>query len=83
MRLRVELDNPHGATVPINHQEYLTAAVYGLLAKGDEDYARFLHDEGYGGEDSKKFKMFTFSGLRAARRIAEGDKLRLPPGPLE
>lgn len=83
MRLRVELDNPDGAVVPVNHQEYLTAAVYGLLAKGDEDYARFLHDEGYGGEDGKVFKLFTFSGLRAARRIIAGDTLRLPPGPVE
>lgn len=83
MRLRIALDNPHAAVIPINHGEYLTAAVYELLALGDADYARFLHDEGYTGEGGKTFKLFTFSGLRAPRRIAEGDKLRLPPGPLE
>jgi CRISPR-associated endoribonuclease Cas6 len=83
MRLRVQLDNPHGTVVPINHQEYLTAAVYALLKSSDEDYARFLHDEGYAGDDGRAFKLFTFSGLRAPRRIAEGDRLRLPPGPVE
>ncbi len=83
MRLRVHLDNPHGAVVPINHAQYLTAAVYDLLATSDGDYARFLHDEGYAGDDGRAFKFFTFSALRAARRAAEGDKLRLPPGPLE
>lgn len=84
MRLRVQLDNPHGASVPVNHQEYLTAAVYGLLETSDADYARFLHGEGYRtGDGPKTFKFFTFSGLRAARRRIEGDTLHLAPGPAE
>lgn len=83
MRLCIKLGNTQGACLPINYQEYLTAAVYALLAVGDTDYARFLHDEGYTGDGSKTFKLFTFSGLRAARRIPDGDSLRLPPGPLE
>lgn len=85
MRLCVRLDNPNGATVPINYQEYLTAAVYGLLEMSDADYARWLHDEGYPAEDGgpKRFKLFCFSGLRTPRRRAEGDWLRLGPGPIE
>ncbi len=51
MRLRVCLDNPAGTRLPINYQEWLTAAVYGLLATSDEGYARFLHDDGYADED--------------------------------
>lgn len=83
MRLRVCLDNPAGTRLPINYQEFLTGAIYGLLATSDADYARFLHDEGYGGEDGRRFKLFTFSWLRGGRRIVDGDALRFAPGPLE
>lgn len=84
MRLRIQLNNPHGASVPINHQEYLTAALYGLLETSDADYSRWLHDEGYDAGHGKHFKLFTFSGLRAPRRRVEGEMLLLPPGlPIE
>lgn len=90
MRLRVLLDNPREAWVPVNPQEQLTAAVYGLLAASDRDYAAFLHDEGYreeGGPRNKTFKLFTFSGLRVPghRRRVDGpaDRLWLAPGPVE
>jgi len=83
MRLRVCLDNPAGTRLPINYQEWLTAAVYGLLAASDEGYARFLHDDGYADEDGRCFKLFTFSWLRGTRRTVDGDILRFAPGPLE
>ena len=83
MRLRVCLDNSTGTRLPINYQEWLTAAVYGLLAASDADYARFLHDDGYADEDGRRFKLFTFSWLRGTRRTVEGDTLRFAPGPLE
>ena len=83
MRLRVCLDNSHGTRLPINYQEWLTAAVYGLLAASDADYARFLHDDGYADEDGRRFKLFTFSWLRGTRRTVEGDTLRFASGPLE
>jgi len=83
MRLRIFLDNSTGTRLPINYQEYLTAAIYGLLATSDTDYARFLHDHGYGDEDGRRFKLFTFSWLRGSRRIVDGDTLRFAPGQLE
>ncbi len=83
MRLRVCLDNSKGTRLPINYQEWLTAAVYGLLADSDADYARFLHDDGYQDEDGRRFKLFTFSWLRGTRRVVDGDTLRFAPGPLE
>jgi len=83
MRLRVCLDNPVGTRLPINYQEWLTAAVYGLLAASDEGFARFLHDDGYQDEDGRRFKLFTFSWLRGTRRTVDGDTLRFAPGPLE
>lgn len=88
MRLRILLDNPREAAVPLNPQEYLTAAIYSLLAHSDVDYAAFLHDVGYcvdGGP--KTFKLFTFSGLRvpAHRRRVDGaaERLWLAPGCVE
>ena len=83
MRLRVCLDNSMGSRLPINYQEWLTAAVYGLLAASDADYAAFLHDDGYADEGGRRFKLFTFSWLRGARRTVDGDALRFAPGPLE
>lgn len=83
MRLRVCLDNPAGTRLPINYQEFLTAAVYGLLAASDADYARHLHDAGYADENGRRFKLFTFSWLRGGRRQVDGDFLRFAPGPLE
>lgn len=48
-----------GDAVPINYQYPLSAAIYRILAKGDTEYARFLHETGYG----KGYKFFTFSDL--------------------
>lgn len=82
MRLRIQLGNPHGATLPLNYQHHLTAAIYGLLATSDAEYARFLHGTGYGPEgSSKRFKLFVFSWLRGRHRV-EGPALRFAPGPL-
>ena len=83
MRLRVGLDNRAGTRLPINYQEWLTSAVYSLLASSDADYARFLHDDGYQSEDGRRFKLFTFSWLRGTRRSVEGDMLHFAPGRLE
>ena len=83
MRLRVCLDNPHGTRLPINHQEWLTAAVYGLLAASDADYAALPARRGLpGGGRAKTFKLFTFSWLRgAARRTVDGGRAALRAGP--
>jgi CRISPR-associated endoribonuclease Cas6 len=82
LRLRIQLDNPRGAALPLNYQHFLTAAIYGLLAASDTDYARFLHGTGYGADNNpKRFKLFVFSWLRGQHRV-EGDMLRFAPGPL-
>ncbi len=82
MRIRIQLDNPCGTTLPLNYQHHLTAAIYGLLAASDAGYARFLHETGYGPEESpKRFKLFVFSWLRGRHRV-EGNSLRFAPGPL-
>lgn len=53
--------------IPINYQYPLSAAIYKILAKGDNDYAAFLHEKGYG----KGYKMFTFSDLKGSFKICK------------
>ena len=72
MRLTIFLDKTNGDTIPINYQYPLSAAIYQIIAKGDKDYASFLHEKGYG----KGFKFFTFSQINVPFKI-EGDRMRL------
>lgn len=60
------------AVLPINYFYPLSAAIYRIIARGDEQYATFLHETGYG----KGFKFFSFSQLNVPFRI-EGDRMRL------
>lgn len=58
--------------MPINYQYPLSSAIYRILAKGDTEYAQFLHEKGYG----KGFKLFSFSQLVFPFKI-EGDRMKL------
>lgn len=85
MRLRVVLEIPKAVAIPINHQHLMTGAVYRFLERADAGYARFLHDEGYSDEEGepagrRRFKLFTFSPLRAPQRRVQGAVLWLGPG---
>ncbi len=60
------------SVIPVNYQYPLSAAIYRIIAKGDAEYASFLHERGYG----KGFKLFTFSQLQVPFKIV-GDRLRL------
>lgn len=78
MRFKIELassDNIRGNILPINYQYPLSAAIYKILAKGDEAYAQFLHEEGYG----KGYKFFTFSDLKGKFRVREDRMYILDP----
>lgn len=70
MRFKIELisgDDIKGSILPINYQYPLSAAIYKILAKGDAEYAQFLHEEGYG----KGYKFFTFSDLKGKFKVIE------------
>lgn len=58
--------------IPVNYQYPLSAALYRIIAKGNAQYARFLHQTGYG----KGFKFFTFSQINCPFRII-GDRLKI------
>lgn len=73
MRFKITLNaNGRNSTIPINYQYPLSAALYKIIAKGDQDYAYFLHDTGYG----RGFKLFTFSDI-SCPFVIKGDRLCL------
>lgn len=61
-----------GNFIPANYSYPLSAAIYRIIAKGDAQYASFLHEKGYG----RGFKFFTFSQISCPFTI-EGDRFRL------
>jgi CRISPR-associated endoribonuclease Cas6 len=47
-----------------NYHYPLSAWLYSVIAKADENYSDFLHNQGYKSANGKTFKHFTFSDLR-------------------
>jgi len=65
MQFRLTLSCQPGRTlIPFNYAYRLSGFLYGVLANADEQYARFLHQEGYAVSSTRRFKLFTFSDLR-------------------
>lgn len=56
-----------------NYHYPLASWLYGIIAKADNNYARFLHEEGYPVKEKKTFKHFTFSDLQAKITYQKGD----------
>ncbi|MGC8667544.1 MAG: CRISPR-associated endoribonuclease Cas6 [Chthonomonadales bacterium] len=87
MRIRVELRLDRPIALPINHQHLLAGVIYSFLQRGDEEYAHFLHDEGYlaseDERDHRRFKLFVHSPMRSKRRRVAGSVLQLGPGKAE
>ena len=75
MRLKITASSALSVRFPFNYQYQLSAAIYNLIAKSSDDYARFLHDKGFRLEKIRErsstnktslikiFKLFTFSKL--------------------
>ena len=64
MRLRIDLrpENYH-YKIPINYQYPLAGGIYHILFTGNQEFANWLHKEGYVLPNQKKIKLFTFSKL--------------------
>lgn len=60
--LRVNREK-YGDCIPINYQYEASAAIYKILSRADNEYAVWLHDNGFQLDNGKKFKLFTFSRL--------------------
>ncbi len=72
MRFKIVLYKISGNEIPINYQYPLSSAIYKILDKGDSEYAKFLHEEGYG----KGYKLFTFSDLKLRFKLENGDRMK-------
>lgn len=63
-----------GNILPINYQYEQSAVIYRILASGNEDYAQWLHDNGFALE-KKRFRLFNFSPLSIASRQQIDDRI--------
>ena len=83
MRLRIVLESDRVMRVPIDHHDLMRGVVYRWLSASDAEFARSVHDEGFG-DGSRKLKLFTFSLLRAPRSLRRlepsRDTLAISPG---
>ena len=78
MRIRLTLIPHRNTVLPINYGYFLTGIIYSFLSQASENYSRFLHDEGYHLDDSRAFKLFTFSMLQARSFRIRGDSIFFP-----
>lgn len=79
MRIKVILEIDVPISIPINYQYYLSSAIYYLLQRADQEYAKELHQKGYE-FGSKKFKLFTFSALFPDFYKIRGNQMVIGPG---
>lgn len=68
-----------GNILPINYQYEQSAAIYKILSRADKDYSTWLHNNGYQLENGKKFKLFTYSRFKIAKRksLPNSDRLQI------
>lgn len=69
------------AVLPLNYQYPLSAVIYKILRRADQEYASFLHETGYRAANSlKSFKLFTFSDIKTPfkiKKIVYGQELEI------
>lgn len=77
MRFSISLSPEKGEVkLPYNYNYHLAAAIYSFISRSDPSLADFLHEKGFS-EESKAFKLFTFSQLFASRRKSLKDRILL------
>ena len=62
MKIKITAVSNKNMLIPFNYQYILQAAIYNLIKKSSDDYARFLHNTGFI-DGHKHLKLFTFSKL--------------------
>lgn len=87
MRFSLVLRRTESArALPINYLYEVSSWIYHVLYRSDQDFAQWLHDQGYPYE-SKRFRLFGFSRLdlrpydrRGDRLLMQGEQARLELG---
>jgi len=77
MRLKLTLSQEKTIeTLPINTGYLIASAIYNTLGKSSQDYATWLHNQGYSEiHHPRNFKFFTFSNLDIPIREIRGNQL--------
>jgi len=78
MRFKLTLESNPGNNniLPLNYQYELSAWIYKVLNYGSEEFAEWLHKEGYT-NDYKNFKLFTFSNLIIPKYQIKSDRMQI------
>ena len=76
MRFKLTLEHTDKGLLPLNYQYELSSWIYKTLNYGNEEFAEWLHREGYT-NDYKQFKLFTFSNLLVPKFKIEGDRMQI------
>jgi CRISPR-associated endoribonuclease Cas6 len=70
MRLNLTLNRTtKQRMLPMDYQYYISAWIYKVIGKADKEFARFLHEKGYGNSETKLYKLFCFSRLNFGKPI--------------
>jgi CRISPR-associated endoribonuclease Cas6 len=64
------------AVLPINYQYQVSCAIFRIIESSSPELSAFLHGNGYQ-DGCKRFKLFTFSDIRAAPFKIVGDRIFL------
>ncbi|MFP3861099.1 MAG: CRISPR-associated endoribonuclease Cas6 [Bacteroidales bacterium] len=79
MRFKLILEtntNNNGNLLPLNYQYELSSWIYKTLNYGNQEFADWLHQEGYT-NDYKNFKLFTFSNLLIDKYEIKSDRMKI------
>lgn len=77
-RIHLSLTKPEKRTLPVNYQYPLSAWIYKTISQGNHEFARFLHECGFG-FGKRSYKLFTFSWFYFPPRgyKVENDRLHI------
>ncbi|WP_373730506.1 CRISPR-associated endoribonuclease Cas6 [Bacteroides heparinolyticus] len=79
-KLRLEVNKrAFGNVLPINYQYEQSAVIYRILSRASEEYATWLHENGFRLENGKRFKLFAYSWLKIEKRqiLKEEERIRI------
>jgi len=72
VRIKVTFFDMAGKSFPFDYHNVLSAVIYNIINTTDSDFARWLHDHGYG--EKRKYKFFNFSPVTAKPGELEVDR---------
>jgi len=72
VRIKVTFSDMAGKSFPFDYHSILSAVIYNIINTTDSDFARWLHDHGYG--EKRKYKFFNFSPVTTKPGELEVDR---------